>query len=295
MEQQLSNISVEFNITFPPDQIPKILINRNLASLLGIIKLNEVVDASLVDIEGHTPFFTGILSFNGNLFKAAIPEALYYEFESCSGTGKGYYMPLKLAVSFVSNDAVILNVVKTTSTSSREGLLKLMSAVNENFVRIAESTFLNEFNNKLSLNTNNLSNLSPTIKNDTLVFNFNFNLNALPIGDASVVMPAKKEDIGKDKNKEREDKEEKNKEDKESVGAGKTTGGDKAVSGDISPDSTNILSDAEFIRRLKNRILSSLHLKADRLSEIKSKIEMGTYADSSKIADGILKASENKF
>lgn len=292
MEQQLSNISVEFNGVLFPDQIPEILINRNLASLLGIIKLNEVIDVNLVDVEWSAPLFTvftGILSFNGNLFKAAIPEALYFKFKANSNAGEWYYMPLKLAVSFVSNDAVILKIIKIInmpSPSQEGGLLKLMSLVNENFTRIAENNFLNlnEFDSKLNLNINSLNTI---MKNNTLVFNFNFNvdLSAFPVNNASIAISFEQEDKKEDMG----------------IDADKITGGNKALFGGISPDSPDSINiqddmpdDAEFIRGLKNRILSPTHLEADRLNEIKSKIKTGQYADSSKIADGILKASENR-
>lgn len=175
--------------------ISKILINKSLTNLLDSIKLNDIIDVQLVDAEISGSLFTGILSFNGKLFKAVIPESIYNEFKSSAAANSqaGENFILQLNAESINGSNVIFKIVNESLDQNNLNLFNaaiknITGSIKENFTRFADS----------SVNIN-INNLTADIKNNTLILNFDLN----NLGDfASVfIVSRKEEDINKDSSK----------------------------------------------------------------------------------------------
>ncbi|MHB1664703.1 MAG: flagellar biosynthesis anti-sigma factor FlgM [bacterium] len=59
-------------------------------------------------------------------------------------------------------------------------------------------------------------------------------------------------------------------------------------SGSVQADSINISDSGMFIENMKNQINNTGALNASKINDIQSNINAGTYADSAKIAGGII-------
>jgi hypothetical protein len=175
--------------------ISKILINKSLTNLLDSIKLNDIIDVQLIDAEISDSLFTGILSFNGKLFKAVIPESIYNEFKSSAAANSqaGENFTLQLSAESINGSNVIFKIVNESLDQNNLNLFNaaiknITGSIKENFTRFADS----------SVNIN-INNLTADIKNNTLILNFDLN----NLGDfASVfIVSRKEEDINRDSSK----------------------------------------------------------------------------------------------
>ncbi|RZD16193.1 MAG: hypothetical protein EVJ46_08380 [Candidatus Acididesulfobacter guangdongensis] len=179
--------------------ISKILINKSLTNLLDSIKPNDILDVKLIDAEISDASFTGILSFNGKLFKAEIPESVYDEFKMSAAAGEGSStnenFNLRLSAESVNGSDVIFKII---NESLDENNLKLFSATAENISNSIKENLTSLIDNNLNLNLNlNINNLTTDIKNNTLILNFAM---SNPADFISVLIAPRKEekDIGKD-------------------------------------------------------------------------------------------------
>jgi hypothetical protein len=152
--------------------ISKILIDKSLTNLLDLIKPNDILNVKLIDAEISDASFIGILSFNGKLFKAEIPETVYDEFIMSAAVSEGSLanqnFNLQLSAESVSGSNVIFKII---NESIDENNLKLFNAVAENISNSIKGNFTSLINNNLNLNLN-INNLTTDIKNNTLILNF---------------------------------------------------------------------------------------------------------------------------
>ena len=165
----IARISSDANIN-----ISKILINKSLTNLLDSIKPNDILDVKLIDAEISDTSFTGILSFNGKLFKAEIPESVYDEFKMSAAAGESSIsnenFNLRLSAESVNGSDVIFKVI---NESLDENNLKLFNAAAENISNSIKENITSLIDNNLNLNLNlNINNLTTDIKNNTLILNF---------------------------------------------------------------------------------------------------------------------------
>ena len=165
----IARISSDANIN-----ISKILINKSLTNLLDSIKPNDILDVKLIDAEISDTSFTGILSFNGKLFKAEIPESVYDEFKMSAAAGESSIsnenFNLRLSAESVNGSDVIFKVI---NESLDENNLKLFNAAAENISNSIKENITSLIDNNLNLNLNlNINNLTTYIKNNTLILNF---------------------------------------------------------------------------------------------------------------------------
>ena len=155
--------------------ISKILINKSLTNLLDSIKPNDILDVKLIDAEISDTSFAGILSFNGKLFKAEIPESVYDEFKMSAAAGESFRsnenFNLRLSAESVNGSDVIFKVI---NESLDENNIKIFNAAAENISNsIKENLTSLLTDNNLNLNLNlNVNNLTTDIKNNTLILNF---------------------------------------------------------------------------------------------------------------------------
>ncbi|MHB1664228.1 MAG: hypothetical protein ACYCT7_03055 [bacterium] len=177
--------------------ISKILINKSLTNLLDSITLNDIIDVQLVDTEISGSLFTGILSFNGKLFKAVIPESVYNEFKASTAANSqaGENFTLQLSAESINGTNVIFKIV---NESLDQNNLNLFNAVIKNITGLIKENFTRFADSNLNLNIN-INNLTADIKNNTLILNFGLNNS----GDfASVfIVSRKEENINRDSNK----------------------------------------------------------------------------------------------
>ncbi len=175
----------------------KILINKSLTNLLDSIKPNDVIDVQLIDAEISDSLFTGILSFNGKLFKAVIPQSIYEEFKmsSAANSQAAENFTLQLTAESINGSNVIFKII---NESLDENSLKLFNAVIKNISNLIKENFTSFLDSNLNLNID-INNLTADIKNNTLILNFG--LNNLS-GFASVfIVSRKEENISRDSNK----------------------------------------------------------------------------------------------
>ncbi|MHB1645756.1 MAG: hypothetical protein ACYCSW_04505 [bacterium] len=177
--------------------ISKILINKSLTNLLDSITVNDIIDVQLVDAEISGSLFTGILSFNGKLFKAVIPESIYNEFKASAAANSqsGENFTLQLSAESINGNNVIFKIV---NESLDQNNLNLFNAVIKNITGLIKENFTRFADTNLNLNIN-INNLTADIKNNTLILNFGLNNS----GDfASVfIVSRKEEDISRNSNK----------------------------------------------------------------------------------------------
>jgi hypothetical protein len=185
--------------------ISKILINKSLTGLLDSIKPNDILDVKLIDAEILDNTFTGILSFDGKLFKAEIPESVYDEFKmSAAAVGEASNIDkdfnLQLSAESINGSDVIFKII---NESLDENNLKLFSAAAETLSNSIKENFTSFIENNLNLNLNiNINNLTADIKNNTLILNFAM---SNPGDFISVLIAPRKEekDIRKDSAKKK--------------------------------------------------------------------------------------------
>ncbi len=176
--------------------ISKILINKSLTNLLDLIKPNDILDVKLIDAEISDASFVGILSFNGKLFKAEIPESVYDEFKMSAAAGEGFRtnenFNLRLSAESVNGSDVIFKII---NESLDENNVKLFSAAAENISNSIKDNLTSLIDNNLNLNLN-INNLTTDIKNNTLILNFTM---SNPGDFISVLIAPRKEEknIGK--------------------------------------------------------------------------------------------------